>query len=131
MDLKEKPKACGAIIVDAQKQKCLMGLRGKGGDHSNEWAWFGGKVDNDESDIECIKREVMEETGYTGPMMEFVKLHVNEHPNYTYTTYMAVVPQMFEPELNDEHETHCWCHIGDFPEPMHPGVIETLKYLDK
>jgi hypothetical protein len=71
-----------------------------------------------------VRRELAEESGYQGP----VRLEPVDS-NSTYATFLAHVPHEFEPVLNSESQDYQWCHPEDLPEPLHPGLQQTLGQL--
>lgn len=121
-------RACGIMLVGLDG-KVLIGRRSSSGDHAGEWSWFGGKVEDNESDIEALKRELQEETGYDGELLELSIVHENDRGHYVYVTYMGVVDCDFVPSLNDEHDDYMWVDMRELPHPLHPGIIETIEYL--
>ena len=88
------------------------------------WAAWGGGREPGETLEQCARRELVEESGYTGP----VELHFLAS-NPKYTTFIGVVPNEFEPRPCDEWKDYCWVEAGDWPSPMHPGVAAALKNI--
>jgi len=46
-----------------------------------------------------------------------------------FTTYLAPAPREFQPQLNGEHTSYGWHPPDNPPEPLHPGVRQTLQAL--
>ncbi|QIV96056.1 8-oxo-dGTP diphosphatase [Allofrancisella inopinata] len=59
----KKINAAIGIILDDKSSKVYITLRQKHQTYSNYWEFPGGKVEKDETFIECIKRELYEEVG--------------------------------------------------------------------
>lgn len=88
------------------------------------WAAWGGGREPGESLEQCARRELGEESGYTGP----IKLtRLAENPRYV--TFIGVVPHEFEPRPDPEWKDFCWVEAGNWPSPMHPGVAAALKNI--
>ena len=88
------------------------------------WAAWGGGREPGESLEQCARRELAEESGYTGA----IELHhLADNPRYT--TFIGVVPSEFEPRPDPEWQDYCWVEAGDWPAPMHPGVAAALKNI--
>lgn len=88
------------------------------------WAAWGGGREPGESLEQCARRELAEESGYTGP----VELHkLGENPRYV--TFVGVVPHEFEPRANHEWKDYCWVESGEWPSPLHPGTAAALRNL--
>ena len=54
-------EALGAMIVSASTRRMLLQLRSR----NKIWGFFGGKKKVNETNIDALKREIMEETGIT------------------------------------------------------------------
>jgi GNAT superfamily N-acetyltransferase len=86
------------------------------------WAAWGGGRKSGESLEQCARRELAEESGYSGP--------VRIEPlakNAKYVTFIGVVPHEFEPKPNSEWKDYCWTELGKWPAPMHPGTAAALE----
>lgn len=88
------------------------------------WAAWGGGREPGESLEQCARRELAEESGYTGP----VKLQ-RLAENARYVTFIGTVPHEFEPRPDPEWQDYCWVKAGDWPSPMHPGVTAAVKNI--
>lgn len=88
------------------------------------WAAWGGGREPGESLEQCARRELAEESGYTGP----IKLQ-RLGENSKYVTFLGTVPHEFEPRPDDEWQDYCWVEAGDWPAPMHPGVAAALRNI--
>ncbi|API87774.1 (deoxy)nucleoside triphosphate pyrophosphohydrolase [Francisella uliginis] len=77
----ERINAAVAIILNEQKNKVYINLRQKFQTYSDYWEFPGGKVENNESFEDCIKREVFEEVGITIKALNpyFKKKHINKN----------------------------------------------------
>lgn len=119
-------QAAGAFIVAADTGRCLLQKRGPDGDFAGYWGQFGGGMEPGETREGACQRELYEEAGYDGPI--FIRaLKANVDPQFTYHNHAAVIPREFVPKLNAETETHLWCEYGQWPDPLHPGVIRLFK----
>jgi 8-oxo-dGTP pyrophosphatase MutT (NUDIX family) len=110
--------AAGCMISDPGGRLLFMKRNdGKG------WAFPGGKIEADETPEQAARRETQEETGLlTGNLNQ-----IDE--GYGFVTFKAQVDADFIPTLNPEHSEHVWATPDKAPEPLHPGVAETLKKL--
>lgn len=92
--------AAAAAIVENKDGEVLMVQEGK--DHVHEtWDFPGGGWEDKESIIECVKREVLEETGYSVEIEGFLGVYkenlLEDHPE--------TIVFMFEAEIkDDEHD---------------------------
>ena len=103
----------GAGIVPFCKEtnKFLVGLRSEEVLEPHTWGGFGGKLDIDEGVDETIKeaakRELEEETGYSGSI-ELIKGFIFKERNFEYHNYIGIVDKEFEPILNWENDEARW-----------------------
>jgi 8-oxo-dGTP pyrophosphatase MutT (NUDIX family) len=119
-----EPTAAGIILYAEDTGRYGLQQRSDDINDPGMWAAWGGGREPGESLEQCARRELGEESGYTGP----IKLH-HLADNSKYTTFIGVVPHEFEPRANDEWKDYCWVEAGDWPGPMHPGVAAALENI--
>lgn len=125
---------CGALVFCVATKRYLFLLRNQK-KHSGSWGLVGGGVNPDESPMEALQREIVEEIGQINfnkiiPLEKFT----SENNNFEYHTYIITVDTEFVPDLNNEHRGYAWTAIEDHPKPLHPGVWRTFNFkeiLDK
>lgn len=119
----------GAFTYCISTKRYLFLLRNHG-KHSGTWGLVGGKIENNESIISGLLREIQEELGGTilDPKLIPVEKFTSDKGNFTYHTFIIPVEQEFIPILNDEHRGYCWVELHDFPKPLHPGVWRTINF---
>lgn len=121
-------ESCGALIYSRSTRRYLFLLR----DHTRyqgSWGIVGGKVENTESVIEGLRREIQEEIGDLDynkiiPIEKFT----SDNGRFFFHTFLIPVDKEFVPELNNEHRGYCWVAIKDHPRPLHPGVWRSFKF---
>lgn len=119
-------QAAGAFICAADTGRFLLGLRSQRVDSPGVWGQFGGGIEHGETREATIQRELFEEAGYEGDI--FIRaMKANSTSDFTYHNHAAVVPTEFTPKLNDETDTHVWCDLGKWPEPLHPGILKLFN----
>jgi hypothetical protein len=90
------------------------------------WAGIGGSLDGDETPSEGALREIEEEAGFDGDC-DLVELFRFKSPGFTYTNFLAIVDDEFDPVLNWENDEGRWFKIDEFPEDLHPGMAICLQ----
>ena len=105
--------------------KILLCRRGPDGDHPNEWAFPGGKIESGETPREAAIREVLEECGYQhdGNLTQLTDLE--------FVAFGADIDTSFEPKLNFENTDSGWFTPDALPSPMHPvaeAIIESPEF---
>lgn len=120
--------AAGCIFVAKDTGRILIAHRSDRVDYEPEtWGTWGGKIDMDESPKQAVEREVEEETGFTG-QYKIHPLYTYRDGTFAYHNYLVVVPFEFTPQLNWENDSSSWVDFGDWPAPLHFGLIELIKH---
>ena len=119
---------CGALIYSRATKRYLFLLRNQKR-HAGSWGLVGGGVEDLESPVDALRREIVEEIGFVEiekiiPLEKFTA----DSTNFEYHTYLLVVADEFVPRLNDEHRGYAWTAISDHPKPLHPGVWRTFNF---
>ena len=119
---------CGALIFCRSTRRYLFLLRNQKR-HAGSWGLVGGTVENHETPIEALRREIVEEIG----AVEFEKIiplekFTSNNNNFEYHTYLIPVDSEFVPRLNQEHRGYAWTAVKDHPKPLHPGVWRTFNF---
>ena len=117
--------AAGVLFL--YQGKVLLVQRSDQGDMPGTWALPGGKVEPGETLDEAVTRECREELG-TMPAGKRTPFDFSDDGSVAYTTFIQSCDQ-FNPTLNDEHTGFTWATLGDYPQPLHPGVAATIEKL--
>lgn len=89
---------------------------------ANKWATAGGMLDEKElkmnEDVgsrDAALREFKEETGQDNPFTRLIASYVYKSPDggFKYYNFIGVVPEEFQPKLNEEHSDAKWFSVSD------------------
>ena len=121
-------RGAGIMFACTKTGRVLLTLRSEEVTEPGTWGIPGGKIDSDENSVEAAKREAFEELGRE-PDYVVIRdpLYVFTDRDFRYTTYLALVPKEFKPELNWEADDYRWVKPGDWPEPLHFGVRRIVE----
>lgn len=121
-------KGAGALIYCRTTHRYLFLLRN--GRQSGSWGLVGGKIEPNESIVNGLMREMIEELGGFIKDAKLIPIEkfTSDSNNFEYHTYVIKVDAEFVPELNGEHRGYCWVPLDDYPKPLHPGVWRTFKF---
>jgi 8-oxo-dGTP pyrophosphatase MutT (NUDIX family) len=124
-------KASGALLLANDTKRLLFLLR-HNDTHSNTWGLVGGKVEDNETVIQALLREIEEEVGHTPIINKTIPLELfrSDDGNFEYHTFICLIDEEFIPKLSDEHKGYCWCDVDSFPKPLHPGLWSSLSNYD-
>lgn len=113
----------GVLFCARDTKRMLYVLRSSTCESPNTWCCLGGGVEPGESLEEGVRREVMEEAGFSG-QYDLIPMHVDVQGDFTFHNYFAWVDHEFIPQLNDEHTDYEWS--SKLPTPMHPGLLRSM-----
>jgi 8-oxo-dGTP pyrophosphatase MutT (NUDIX family)/GNAT superfamily N-acetyltransferase len=119
-----QPRAAGCVIVAADTGRWCLQQRSNSVSDPGVWSTWGGGREPGENLQQCVRRELAEESGYQG----LTKLELID-ANQDYATFLAHVPREFVPQINHECQDWRWSDPDDLPEPLHPGLQQTLGQL--
>jgi 8-oxo-dGTP pyrophosphatase MutT (NUDIX family) len=119
-------KGAGCVFLAKDTGRFLIAHRSYAVEQPNTWGGWGGAIDKGEDPVEAVKREAAEETGYNGhitiePMYVFAK------NDFRYYNFLVIVDKEFAPKLDWENQGFKWCEWGNWPSPLHFGLIALFK----
>lgn len=121
-------QGAGCLFYAKSTGRFLVAHRSDAVLEPNTWGTWGGAIDPGEDPLQAVKREVREETGYTGPAV-FKHLWTFKPPkgNFLYHNFLVTVPEEFEPEIDWENQGFAWVMPNKWPAPRHPGFTALLR----
>jgi 8-oxo-dGTP pyrophosphatase MutT (NUDIX family) len=124
----DEPVQAAGIMFVTPSGNALFLRRSNTGDHEGEWAFPGGEFAEGENAEQAARREEEEELGdcYADELEACDKRHT---AGVDFTTFRANIKRRFKPSLDEEHTEYKWAPLMDPPNPVHPGVRETLRAI--
>lgn len=119
-----KNTSAGLFFFSKSTNRFLYLLRS---DANYAWGVPGGKIEQDETLLEGLERECLEEIGYFPENAKLIPIQKFVNNTFTYHTFFCAVENEFVPSLNDEHVGYAWIGDGQHPKPMHPGLFSTVN----
>ena len=116
--------AAGILPICEITGRLLLFMRvyKEGDDESGKWDVAGGSMNDNELKVnvkvgsrEAALREFKEETGQSDPFSRLIESYVYTSPDggFNYYNYIGIVPEEFEPKLNEEHNDAKWFSLED------------------
>jgi len=97
-------------------------------DKNPSWSIPGGKIESDETLLEGLERECIEEMNLWISTWKLVPIQKFVNGTFTYNTFFCSVDDEFKPVLNDEHCGYAWVDEEFYPKPLHPGLFNTVNF---
>lgn len=97
-------------------------------DKNPSWSMPGGKIENDETLLEGLERECIEEMQIWNKDWKLIPIQKFVNGTFTYNTFFCSVDEEFKPVLNDEHCGYAWVREDHYPKPLHPGLFNTVNF---
>jgi 8-oxo-dGTP pyrophosphatase MutT (NUDIX family) len=120
--------AAGVIPYCETTGRYLFVRRSRGVKEPGTWAGIGGEIDYDEDSELAVRREMWEEAGFRGEM-DLELIYTFTAKSFKYYNYIGRVVEEFIPELNWENTHYKWIKPGEWPSPLHPGLLKVIKLL--
>jgi 8-oxo-dGTP pyrophosphatase MutT (NUDIX family) len=95
-------------------------------DKNYTWSIPGGKIEKDESLLEGLRRECVEEMNFT-EITKLIPIQKFVNGTFTYHTFFCAIENEFIPVLNDEHCGYAWVGEDQYPKPLHTGLFSTVN----
>lgn len=128
-------RGAGAIITSEESHRVLTVLRSSKESYPNVWTFPGGRLEQDETTFDALRRELKEELNLV-EMEKILPLHryQSRSKDFIYDTFIVLVKKEFIPILNWENSGYAWTSIINLPGPLHPKtrkMINSSRLLDK
>lgn len=120
----------GVLLHAQDTGRYLVALRSEDVMESGTWGIIGGKIDDDEDPEQAARRELIEETGYSGPI-DLKLIHVFEEEGFTYHNFLGTIPEEEDFEVNWETDEFLWVSRNELNSvrPLHYGLEELLGHI--
>lgn len=119
-----KNTSAGIFFYSTVTNRFLYLLRS---DANYSWGVPGGKIEADETLLEGLERECIEEIGYFPKDAKLIPLQKFVNNTFTYHTFFCAIGKEFIPTLNNEHIGYAWVGDNQHPKPLHPGLFSTVN----
>jgi 8-oxo-dGTP pyrophosphatase MutT (NUDIX family) len=119
-------QGAGCLFMSRKTGRFLVSHRSKHVEQPGTWGTWGGAIDPGEDPEEAVRREAQEEAGYRGPI-HAIPLYVFKKGTFRYSNFLLIVDNEFKPVLDWETQGYRWCEFGDWPTPMHFGLVSLLN----
>lgn len=120
-------QGAGCLFLAKDTGRICIAHRSQAVEQPGTWGTWGGAIDSGEDPAAAARREVIEEAGYTGKL-NLIPLFIFSHPSgFKYYNFLALVDKEFTPITNWETQNSAWFDYGNWPKPLHPGLVTLLS----
>jgi len=119
-------KISAGIFFYSQSTKRFLYLL-RNDKQSFSWSIPGGKITDNETLLEGLKRECTEEIQYWPDNPKLIPIQKFSNQTFTYHTFFCSLEKEFIPKLNNEHVGYAWIDEDNHPKPLHPGLFSTIN----
>jgi len=116
----------GVLLICTTTNRFLLGQRRKNGSFPNTWSLFGGKIENGETELDGVKRELYEETNIKSDNIKYILFETQWEMGYPYHFFIGFCDQEYDCDLNEENQDWGWFDINDLPKPLFPTLFSSL-----
>lgn len=120
--------SAGIFFYSKSTGRFLFLLRNENKSPNNVWGIPGGKIENEETLLEGLERECIEEIGFFPSDPKLIPIQKFVNYSFTYHTFFCEVDTEFIPRLNNEHCGYAWVGNNQYPKPLHPGLFSTMNF---
>jgi 8-oxo-dGTP pyrophosphatase MutT (NUDIX family) len=118
-------KAAGILFTDGNKFLVLKDMK-------NVWSVPGGKREEKENSWENACRETYEETKFKPDVDTCIGKFPDLNDGKSYTTYICIIKDLFEPDLSKEHSKYKWISFEDIEDfNLHKRLKNKLPFYRK
>lgn len=126
--------AAGAIFLSRNTKRVLLNFRSTTVSRPSTFGFWGGKIDEGETIVSGLSREIKEEIGFLPKYEKIYPLDVYCAPDgqFRYYSFVVIVEREFVPRINGESDGYMWCNLNKFPKQLHVGarlILENPSYI--
>jgi len=116
----------GVLLICEETGNFLLGERAKNVPFSDCWSLFGGGIDEGESVLGGVKRELMEETQIPSNDIRYELFEIQYNIGDPYYFYLGYCDKQYECKLNEETQRCGWFDLNNLPKPLFPTLYSSL-----
>lgn len=125
------PLAAGVLVLCTETNKILLLLRSSEGTGGNTWNLVSGGIDEGESVLKGLKREVTEEMSINPDIIDYKFIHKEDglHNTLEFHYYEGFTNSEFIPKLDHENTDYGWFSKEELPSPLFPNIMDKINKI--
>ena len=133
LESESKEISAGVLIMCTKTNKVLLLLRSSEGRNGNTWSLLSGGIEDGETPLEGLKREVTEEISINPDIIDykFINKIDTGDSSKEFHYYEGFTSSQFIPKLDHENTDYKWVSKDELPSPLYPKLKEKLDNIWK
>ena len=110
----------------------LFNQRPLGKPYENYWEFAGGKVENNETNLEALYRELQEELGIKIDLnsVKYLTTITHDYEHASVELYFYIINVWDKQPQCLEGQSLIWQSIDKYPQPILPSLVYLMPYLN-
>lgn len=119
-------KFTGVLLVCETTKRFMLLQRSEENTYPNVWGLMSGAIEKEESPLEAVKRELVEETKINPEEIDFYLFESQYDMGYPFHFFIGYCKEEYTPELDYENKGYGWFNMTDLPKPLFPTLYSSL-----
>jgi 8-oxo-dGTP diphosphatase len=119
-------KFTGVLLVCENTGRFMLLQRSNKISYSGVWGLMSGGVEEGETPLEAVKRELMEETKINPEEIDFKLFETQYEMGYPFSFFLGYCEKEYVPELDYENKAYGWYNMTNLPKPLFPTLYSSL-----
>tara|TARA_R110000824_G_scaffold251595_1_gene440233 strand:- start:59 stop:439 length:381 start_codon:yes stop_codon:yes gene_type:complete len=116
----------GVLLICRKTGNFLLLERGPQAHFPNTWSIVSGGIDEGETPLEGIKRELKEETDIDDPNIQYKFFENQNNISPYFDFYLGYCDEEYECKLDNENTDWGWFNMDNLPSPLFPTLYSSL-----
>ena len=120
-----KRKSAGVLLICENTGNFLLLERSKIAFFPRSWSVVAGAMEEGETSLETIKRELKEETQIESTQINY-KFFETQYDFKPFDLYLGYCDEEYECKLDRENDNYGWFNMNNLPKPLFPTLYSSL-----
>ena len=120
-----KRKSAGVLLICENTGNFLLLERSKIAFFPRSWSVVAGAMEEGETSLETIKRELKEETQIDSTDIQYIFFET-QYDFKPFDLYLGYCEEEYECKLDRENNNYGWFNMNNLPKPLFPTLYSSL-----
>jgi 8-oxo-dGTP diphosphatase len=122
---RRKRKSAGVLLICKNTGNFLLLERSKISFFPRSWSVVAGAMEEGETSLETIKRELKEETQIDSTDIQYTFFET-QYDFKPFDLYLGYCEEEYECKLDRENDNYGWFNMNNLPKPLFPTLYSSL-----